>query len=104
MKKMQRGERAEMLIDGAIRVIAKNGWDNLTRELVATECGVATGTVSFAFGTMEKLRDALITHAIERHTESDTMLHIIGKGLASGNEIARNAPADVKQAALNQLM
>ena len=104
MKKMQRDKRAEMLIEGAVRVIASKGWDNLTRERVGTECGVAPSLVNFAFGTMDNFRDAVITYAIKHHSDSDTMFHIIGTGLANGSEIARNAPDDVKRTALNYLI
>lgn len=90
--------------DGAINVACLHGLAGLTRGRVAAETGLSTGSVSNAFGSMEALRDAVLAHAVERAGQSDPdALRLVAQGLVIGNAVARNAPDDVKRAALDTL-
>jgi DNA-binding transcriptional regulator YbjK len=96
-------QRRQMILDAALRIVNSQGWEAVTREAVSDEARIAVGTINYAYSTMDNLRDEVMKHAIE-HSDDDTMLTVIAKGLATGNEVARNAPTKVKTAALKLLM
>ena len=102
-ERMTNDERRQQLLDGALRIIKRDGWDAVTRDAVATECKVAVGTVNFAYGTIDALRDAVYQHAIDNHGDED-LLRVLAAGLVAGNDVAKSAPNDVKQAAFALMM
>ena len=102
-ERMTNDERRQQLLDGAIRIIKSDGWDAVTRDAVAGECKVAVGTVNFAYGTIDELRNAVYRHAIDNHSDED-MLRVLAAGLVAGNQVAKSAPAKVKQAAFALMM
>lgn len=86
------------VLDAALTLAERFGMGAVTRPRVASESGVATGTVSNAFGTMEGLRDAVMVAAIERE-----ILPIIAQGLSDRYPSALAAPPELKQRALADL-
>lgn len=102
-ERMTYDERRQQLLDGAIRIIKRNGWGAVTRDAVASECKVAVGTVNFTYGTIDQLRNAVYRHAIDNHSDED-MLRVLAVGLVAGNQVAKSAPTNVKQAALALMM
>lgn len=89
----------ERILQSAIELATKRGWPaGIIRDEVAARAGVATGTVNWCFGTIDKLRDQVMTTAVERQ-----LTGIIAQGLAAGSTIARGAPDAVKRAALDTL-
>ena len=56
---------SNLIADAAIRVIARDGFDEISVRTVATEAGVAPGTVQHHFGS----RDALLVGALNRVME-----------------------------------
>lgn len=94
--------RRERVLTAAIAVAERVGWPNLTRDLVATEAGVAAGTVNNAMGvggTMRDLSDAVMAEAVERG-----VLAIVAQGIAAGHPVARAAPAGMRADAVALLV
>lgn len=90
--------RNRAVLDAAIALAERAGMAAVTRPRVASETGLATGTVSNAFGSMDGLRDAVMAAAVERE-----LLPIIAQGLLERYAIALAAPLELKQRALANL-
>lgn len=89
-----RKERHDTILAAAIAIAERDGWGAITRDGVAKAAGVADGSVNHAFGTVEGLRDAVMTAAVERRIVS-----IVATGLVAGHSAARDAPDDLKREA-----
>ncbi len=70
----------------------------MTREAIATRAGVAFGSINHEFGTIDKLRDAVMEDAV-----TNERLDIIAQGLADGHPLARAAPDDLRTRAVRAL-
>lgn len=100
------------ILAAGMRLAERVGLDNLRRDAVATEAGRSFAAVNNAFGTLDKLKEKIVDNAISGAQslegsfpeEHHQCLVILGKALASGNERARTAPADVKERALAALV
>lgn len=90
--------RRDQIIIHATRLAAKNSYKELTRAEIATAANVATGTVSYHFGTLEELQDAIVDHAVK--TE---VLAVVAQALADNHKSAVEAPAALKQRAARYL-
>jgi AcrR family transcriptional regulator len=66
-QKLKPKERKQQILDAAIKVTVRVGFNSLTREAIATEAKVSDGTVSFHFNTMKQLRRALARYAMKTH-------------------------------------
>jgi AcrR family transcriptional regulator len=86
--------RRESIIDAALRVADRAGWQSITRDAVATEASVSPALVSHLFGTVDLLRDAVMAAAAERG-----VLNIVAEGLSIGHPVALRAGAEVRAAA-----
>lgn len=93
-----REQLPRVVLNAALAQANLEGWDKLTRRPIARRAGVSAGSVSNAFGSMGALKDAVMALAIEQG-----LLRILAQGLAAGNDIARNAPPDLKAKALASL-
>ena len=87
------------ILEAAYQLAQMDGWTNFKRDDVAEKAGVATGSVSHHFKTMNGLRDAVMRKAIQ--TEC---LSIVADGLAARNKYAQGAPEGLKREALATLM
>lgn len=86
-------------ITGVAFLMAKNyGLSSLSRDDIAHAAGAATGSVTYCFGNMSGLKDAVIRKAIECEE-----LRIIAEGIIADNKIALSAPARLRAQALNSL-
>lgn len=74
--KMERDVRKSQILDAALFCLKREGLENLRRQHVATEAGVATGSVSFHFGDMEQLREAMLDYAMESR-DAEALSHFI---------------------------
>ncbi len=82
----------------ALELAAKHRYDRLTRGMVASAAGVATGSVNYYFTDMDGLRDALMAEAVATgHSE------VVAQGLVDRHPAVMAAPADVRAAALASL-
>lgn len=91
--------RTRAVLDAAIALAERTGMQAVTRPRVAAESGLSVGTVSNAFGTMDALRDAVLSAAVERE-----LVAIVAQGLAARHPIALNAPPALRQRALETLV
>lgn len=57
--------KKEHILTVALRLAKEEGYDNLLRDRIAQEAGVATGTLNLYFGTMIQLKRALIRRAVQ---------------------------------------
>ena len=90
--------RKDQIITAAIELARRDGYENVRREGVAAQAGIAPGLVSKYWGTMPQLRRAIMRHAIEIED-----LIVIAQGIARGDPCARKAPQKLKDRALAQL-
>lgn len=91
-------DRNKRILEAAVSLAGERGYQHITRSDVATRAGVATGSVNNAYGTMDKLRDAVMETAVARG-----ICAIVAQGLAAGHPVARGAPQDLKDSALASL-
>ena len=66
-KLLQRQQSMARIIDGAITVFMKKGYENANIVEITREAGVATGSLNNCFGNKERL-GAYVTYAMLRHT------------------------------------
>jgi DNA-binding transcriptional regulator YbjK len=65
--RLARGEaRRQLLLDAAVRVIAREGAGNLTHRAVAIEAQVSLASATYHFPTIEEFRCAVFDHAGSR--------------------------------------
>ena len=94
--------RSNQILSAAVRVVRDMGWEGLTRDRVAEEAECAVGTINNIYGTMDDLRDAVMTEAIniiENGDHCDEIIKVVSHGLANGDKIAKSAPRMVKDLA-----
>jgi AcrR family transcriptional regulator len=91
-------DRNRRVLEAALEIAKERGYASLTRDGIAERAGVASGSVNNAYGTMEKLRDAVMAEAVRRELTA-----IVAAGLAVGHPAARAAPDGLKNLALASL-
>lgn len=104
LPRVSRGERAQAMnaerntkvLDAAAAIALEEGLQRLSRSKVAARAGVSLGGVSASFGGMGNLTDAVVRAAIDR-----PILPVLAQALAVGHPLAKDAPADLKQQALD---
>lgn len=75
-------------------IAARVGFRNVTRRLAATKAKCALATVSYHFGSIPKLHDAIMRRAVELE-----LVGIVAQGLTEGHRAARAAPQELKDRA-----
>src|SRR5262249_56330980 len=70
----------ERLLDAAVRLIAREGIDNVRIARIATEAGVSAGLVHYHFASRDALLEEAIEHSYER--AGDMRLAPLGEGPA----------------------
>lgn len=99
MSRLKPDLRKQQVLDAAMIVAARVGYNNMLRREVAEEAKCGNGTVSRYFGTMHQLHKAVIRKAI-----ADRNLSIIAQGIAAKDRNAMKAPDDVKKAAMESIL
>lgn len=95
---LQRTERRASILTAALVEAAAAGYDKMTREGVASRAGVVASSINHEFGTMDALREVVMSEAV-----ANGHLIIIAQGLANGHPVARGAPRVVRQEAVRAL-
>lgn len=95
---LMRSRRRAALLSAAIAEAGAVGYRNMTRDAIAKRAGLAVGSVNHEFGTIDKLRDAVMAEAV-----SAGHLDIVRQGIANADPIALGAPADMQNTALNAI-
>lgn len=83
-----------LMLDAAVSLALRVGYMNVTRKMLAERCETANSTVSYHFGSMEKLQTAIIKRAIEKR-----LLVVVAQGLTARDWHALRAPQELKDAA-----
>lgn len=91
-------DRVAEMLHAALKLAAKHGYQNVTREQIASSLGVAPSLVSHHLGTMSNLRRSLVRQAI-----SSTELTVIAQAIAAGDPHARRVPHELRRRALESL-
>lgn len=91
--------KKQRILEFAVEMAESVGIQGLSRNPLAEALGIANGSVSYHFGAIENLRDAVVRHAIE--TEN---LIIIAKALGEAHPLAREVSCDLKKRALKTLL
>lgn len=92
---MRASSRAAILA-AAVTLAEELGYQNFTRNDVAAKAGTSAGLVSHSFGTIDALREEVLSEAVKTKN-----LTIIGQALAAGHPSVQDlSPALKKQAAI----
>jgi AcrR family transcriptional regulator len=89
----------ERILEVAYTMAQRDGFGTLTRDGVAAEAGVATGSVNHHWVKMSALREAVMQRAVEEEN-----LELIGQGMALGDSVAKSAPLELRTRALTTLL
>lgn len=87
-------DRDSRILLAAVELAKSLGYQWITRDQVAEAAEVASGTINNAYGSMVGLKRAVLRHAV-----AEGIVEIVAQGLADGHEIARGAPAELKERA-----
>ncbi len=90
-KRVDATRRRQHILETAMVLSGDNGYQFVKRDQLAKAAGVSTGLVTKYFGTMCKLKRAIMRHAI---VTSNAL--IIAQGLAIGDSTARKASDELK--------
>lgn len=88
-------ERKSLLLTAALTEARRVGFQQVTRDSVAAQAGCSPALISAYFGTMHKMRRAIMSAAIAR---SD--LAVLAQGLAARDAKARTARPELQCAAM----
>lgn len=91
-------ERTAEIIDAALKLASKHGYQKITRGAIADAVGISEALVSYHVGTMPNLRRTLVRQAIAR-----PVLRVLGQAVAADDPHARKAPQDLRAKALASL-
>lgn len=86
----------ERILNAALEASKASHFTLISLPDVARRAGCSHSLISYFFKTIGALRDELVRHAIETKD-----LRVLMQALSAGSEIARGAPEDLKNDALN---
>ncbi len=89
--------KAEILRN-AVVLAARVGFQKITREAVAVAAGTASGTVSYHWGTIDKLKTAIVQQAIASEN-----VKILAGALSAGHHLAKAAPTALRERAARMI-
>ena len=89
----------DALMAAALTVARREGYRQMSREAIATECKCSPALISKYFGTMPQLRRSVMRAAVVRGDHA-----VIAQGLAAGDPNAHEATAKAKRDALEGLL
>lgn len=85
----------EIILSAAMQLANLKGYKRVTRADIAKRAKIATGSVSYHFKSMDKLRDAMVVRAVEAKN-----LKVLGQALANSHPLAKKAPEALRKAAV----
>lgn len=86
--------RDAAILEAAIELAKVEGYQWITRQMVADHAKVSVGSINNAYGQMIELKRAVMRAAVDRGIPE-----IVAQGLADGSSIARNAGPDLRERA-----
>lgn len=96
--RLARKDRKAQIMESAVIVATRDGFDKLTRELIAEQAEISPSLINQYFNTMTGLRRAVMRHAVRNE-----ILSIIAQGIATRNPYAFKASAELIQRAVATL-
>ena len=99
MKRLKPADRHPSILNAAIRIAHRTGYNKISRDAIAEAAQCSPGLVSAYFGTMAKMRRAIMGEAIRTRD-----LIIVAQGLACRDKRALGAPEELRRAAVESLM
>ncbi len=91
-------DRKAEILQHATRLSRAKHYRGVTREAVARSAGISEGIISHHFGTMAKLKDAVVKQAVEVKD-----LKIIAQAIVEKHRLVARIPRTLRQDALNTL-
>ncbi len=98
-RRLHPADRKAEILTAALEAARTAGYRSVSREAIAQQARCSPALVSSYYGTMKRLRRAIMSAAIARGD-----LSVLAQGLAAGDAKARSAPDGLKQAALRGLL
>lgn len=80
-------DRKDELLSAALALAEKQGYMNVSRAAIASQCGVSEALLSHHFGTMTEFRRTLMRYAIRKEN-----LAVVLQGLVARDARALKAP------------
>jgi|SRR6186713_266210 len=93
-KRLPPEARETLLIDTVLKLAAKHGLANLTRDQIADAASVSPGLVSARLGTMVAMRRTVMRQAVARGD-----VKVVAQGIAMRDPHALKAPPELRQKA-----
>ena len=79
MARMSAGDRRELLVEAAIRVMTRDGVAKATTRAIAAEAGMPLGVFHYAFRSKQELM-TMVTETIARQSKADIDAAVLGEG------------------------
>ena len=98
-RRLHPADRKAEILTAALVASRSYGYRSVSRESIAALAGCSPALVSSYYGTMKKLRRAVMSAAIARRD-----LTVLAQGLAAGDSKARSAPDELKAEAARGLL
>ena len=92
---LQRDSRQSRILEAALNIATELGMQFVTLRRVAEHADVSKGLVSYAFCDIGGLHCAVMRAAVDRRLHG-----VIAEGLVCGHPIAKQAPEELRRAAL----
>ncbi len=99
MKRLNPKDRQPAILHAAMTLSRRHNYAKISREAIAGAAQCSPALVSSYFGTMPKLRRAIMGEAIRVRD-----LAIIAQGLAARDKRALGAPEELRRLAVDSLM
>ena len=87
-------DRKKQILDSALALSVRGNYRDVTREALASHVPCSPALVSFYFGSMTRLRHAIMTFAVQQEN-----LIVLAQGLAVGDIKAKKAPHALREKA-----
>jgi len=97
--RLKPADRRKQLIEAALNLAEGRDYTRVTRNEIAAAAGVVGAVIHHQFGTMAKLRRAIMRAAV-----AEERLSIIGQGLVVRDPQAMKAPLELRTRALQSLV
>lgn len=86
------------IVNEVYKLAERDGYESLTRDNIAEAAGIAFGSITYYFTTVQNLREQIMKKAIVKKN-----LVILAAGIAARSEQALAAPERLKQEAVKLL-
>lgn len=82
----------EAILSAAMQLANLKGYKRVTRSDIAARAETAVGSINYHYGTMSKLRTAMVERAVEAKN-----LKVLGQALSDRHPVALKAPEALRR-------